>query len=608
MVIFKIIGGKVSYKYPIVLLVFLLFINPLKSADLGNTNGVLWEHVELSLSNGSYSGNAFDLVATATFTHQGTNETRTTEMFFDENDTWKFRFTGTRIGQWNFTTSSGDQELDGHTGTVTITQNPDPEVRGFITIQGSKFGRMHAATDSLEGHVMNVFMNMIDFGNPDQCGWTDVSPTFSDSATFEAYLDEVAAHGCNAAFGLICNQWFKIHIARSSDHSSQDPDPETFRVLENSIVKANKRGMQLHLWAWGDQARQWTPVNVGGVNGTPDRRLQRYIAARLGPLPGWTMGYGFDLMEWTSRAEIQSWISYLHDHMGWAHLLWARKEGSFDPQLNINATDHRISSSFYTNAIGDLNDGNRPVIYERRFAYLRDNVWTMDNTRKAFWQFTMAGGAGSIWGFYPTGCSAYNGYPYPNPEQMNTHLLFWKHRFRLDMDTANGLTDGYCLKSADNTCFAFYKENTSSIQYNVSALAGTANVIAVDAKKAYVEIDLGQKAAGNYTYNTPGSSDWAIYVTSRSSVKNQKKKMGIRYEPWHIYPNPFNGSITVEFHDTGPIPDVRIYNICGKLVGRFKNISGQKTFWKDTGLPEGIYVLKCRLAHGCSYKKVVLQK
>jgi hypothetical protein len=78
-------------------------------------------------------------------------------------------------------------------------------------------------------------------------------------------------------------------------------------------------------WAWGDESRKWTPIGVGeGINGKEGRRLQRYIAARLGPLPGWSMGYGFDLHEYISKNELRSWQNYLHNRLGWQHLLSAR--------------------------------------------------------------------------------------------------------------------------------------------------------------------------------------------------------------------------------------------------------------------------------------------
>ena len=87
-------------------------------ASFGSRSVVLWEYEGWSVENASYSGNPFDVIATVTFEHQGSSKSHTTEMFHDGDDTWKFRFTGTRMGTWNFTTSSDDPELDGHSGSV----------------------------------------------------------------------------------------------------------------------------------------------------------------------------------------------------------------------------------------------------------------------------------------------------------------------------------------------------------------------------------------------------------------------------------------------------------------------------------------------------------
>lgn len=146
-----------------------------------------------------------------------------------------------------YSTASSDPDLDAQSGLVTINPNPNPLIKEFLTTQGNKFARQFGSPDDLEGFVPNVYMNSVDFENSDFCGWTDISPTFSSSSTLTAYLDEVEAHGANGVFALVANQWFKAHEASYSDHSSTDPDPETFQALEEAIVKAHERGMYLHI-------------------------------------------------------------------------------------------------------------------------------------------------------------------------------------------------------------------------------------------------------------------------------------------------------------------------------------------------------------------------
>ena len=213
-----------------------------------DSTGTLWApYIEWSLENPSWSGNPFDLEASATFLHKDSGQQRTTPMFYDGGHTWKFRFTATRSGDWSIRTSSADADLDGKRGTITVQANPDAGARGFIVAHANKYAWQVGTDGGLQAFVPNVYMNYRKFGNPERCGWTAVSPTFSDPGVLQAYLDEAEEHGCNGIQALICNQWFAAGAASSRDHNSRNPDPETFAALEQAIVAAHRRGMHLHL-------------------------------------------------------------------------------------------------------------------------------------------------------------------------------------------------------------------------------------------------------------------------------------------------------------------------------------------------------------------------
>ncbi len=74
--------------------------DPGSDMEMGTHTACTWETIDYSLTNPTWSDNPFDLVATVTFVHA--KETRTTEMFYVGDNTWKFRFTGTRTGVWYF--------------------------------------------------------------------------------------------------------------------------------------------------------------------------------------------------------------------------------------------------------------------------------------------------------------------------------------------------------------------------------------------------------------------------------------------------------------------------------------------------------------------------
>ena len=491
-----------------------LLVFPLYAGELGPRRATMWLYEEWSLENPSCDGNPFDVVARVTFSHAGSDQTRTTQMFYAGDDTWKFRFTGTRLGEWRFTTVSGDPELNGHRGTIMVRPNPNPAIKGFLTHKGNRFAIQTGDDAHLEAYRFNVYMNRKQYtgaiiGLPDK------------PDKFQEYLDDAVRHGFDTVFVHVVNNWFRYGALKHSEHDSKNPDLKTFEALESAIAAAHRRGCRVHLWAWGDESRKWTPIGVGGINGPADRRLQRYIAARLGPLPGWSMGYGFDLHEWTKGPQLDGWSNSLHEHMGWDHLLCARGHrlparannmnsyDGFGRGVQLTTTSHGPRD--YREIVEVLDaDLNRPHFYEERHSYLRKGFrLDMDGTRRLLWWQTMAGGMGGFYGFYPN-----SPHPYPHPEQMRCVRDFWRGRFLLDMVRANGLTDGLCLKTPGNTTYVFYKEDTDTTRVDLSAAAAPLKAIAVDTTKEYREIVLDSLRPAKQTIKLPARSDWAVAAGS----------------------------------------------------------------------------------------------
>lgn len=228
------------------------------------------------------------------------------------------------------------------------------------------------------------------------------------------------------------------------------------------------------------------------------------------------MSYGFDLFEWVTPDQVSRWHDHLQQEMGWNHLLGARAERRFEPPptLDILAHDLRVDDRFYESAVDLLEQAEgRPVLLERRFAYLRDGVWDMDATRRAFWQFTLAGGVGAIWGHYPPECSAHVAGDYPHPEQLRTHRRFWRHRFGPTMRRAPEFASPPTRALTDDLGNSvFYHENTDEISLPLSTMQDARPAIAVDTRKAYREIDLGQLEPTDQYWQAPYASDWAVAV------------------------------------------------------------------------------------------------
>jgi hypothetical protein len=233
-------------------------------------------------------------------------------------------------------------------------------------------------------------------------------------------------------------------------------------------------------------------------------------------------------------SESCEWYRYMHDHLGWFHYLGirpacmgtkGRKMSKAELQEWNRPFDYTSSQDYqpdyeeYVSWLGFVE--GQPQMMEDRF---RIRGWegpgknyTLEQTRRGLWHSTMAGGSANIWsnltepdGSYTKGGQSH---PYPNAERLKTYSLFFfdNHRFLKDMRRDNEGTDAYCLRNG-RTNYVFYKENTFSIQMDLSDMDGPQPGVAVDTRKPYREIDLGPLPPAEHTWEAPHESDWAVAV------------------------------------------------------------------------------------------------
>lgn len=464
-----------------------------------------WLPIEWRVDAPNVGGNPFDVIATVTFTHAGSSETRQTQMFYDGGTTWAFRFTGTQPGEWTFNSSSDVAALNGLNGTVTVTASS--EYNGFVANIGNKWA--HGATGE-------VFTPQFVMGGGPQYYYADLNRISQD---VDVFLND---HGFNGIHVMVLCRWFEINTPTCDSNTPDVPDLRTFETLDAIITQVYEAGGVVHLWVWGDTQRGWNPQNVWGLNSVPDKRLQRYIAARLGPLPGWTMGYGFDLFEWVTTPEIDEWHAYMHQHLGWDHYLGGRglkdSHEEISPNMDYASYEHYRPDYEWFRVAMEI-QSERPVFAEDRYRVQnigRSRDFTEPEALRLMWYSMMVGGVANIWGHLgdQSQTSANSGgttsLPYPNKQWIQTHFRFWEDRFFVDMVICNTVTDGYCLGGSNG--LVFYKEDATSISINLEGYTGNLRAVAVDTMQAYQEIDLGTLTAGNQTWQAPYSSDWAIAI------------------------------------------------------------------------------------------------
>ena len=497
-----------------------------------------WQpYAEWQVENTSFQGNPFDVEAQAVFRHASSGQSIQAPMFYDSDSTWKFRFTGIAQGAWTLETVSEDQDLHGWTGQVVVKENPDKNAHGFITSFGSKWGWQGTEEAFVPQFVMGKEMQYLyDFS----AGKPDVQKIEAD---IEEFIEE---HGFTGFKVKIAQSWFDI----KNEAPYTDPDIRTYQTLETLLQKVHQAGGACHIWLWGSDGNRDSEGDDGprGTLGEPmnekDKRNLRYIAARLGSIPGWTMGYGIDTENGVATQEqLNQWKAYLEEQLGWNHFLGARvgydekglwavnprppkppHDEHFRSEIKdehtfwlggdyIGYTSYRPLYDRYVEAINHRPD--KPSFEEDRFRLRNSEKWSYKDydeelTRRGLWHSALAGGVANIWGNLLPDDDQGGSQPYDIKALINTYARFFENRFLKEMQTdKNG--EVLSLKTPDRKQLIFYQENTNQIAMNLSE-PSKMPAVAVDTKKAYQEIKIGPLSGEDPTWKAPYTSDWAIAV------------------------------------------------------------------------------------------------
>ncbi len=523
-------------------------------------------YVEWSVRNPTWQGNPFDLRATATFVHTASGEKRTTGMFYAGFDTWKFRFTGTRNGEWTIRTQSNgnsgtsrDPELDGLTGRVIVQDNPNSNAHGFMKKFGSKWGWQGTDTAFVPQYVMGKDLDAF---------YDNKRRRVNEAKIDREIIEFIDGHGFSGFHLQVQGRWFDLY---GKTRGKRDPDPRTYDVLEAVIRAVHAKGGACHLWMWGkDGGRaEDSPRNILGASmNDADKRNLHYLAARLGPIPGWSIGYGYDTENlWASPDELEAWKDFLETQFGWDHFVGARvgfdENGAYgrysrdrakpplDKKFNapigdrftawlgggyIGYTSYRPLYDRYVAVIDHHPD--KPSFEEDRFRIRRAKQWRHKDydaelTRRGLWHSAMAGGVANIWGYLlpdndEGGSQSYARGAVNLKHLIKTYATFFrdKNRFLKDFIRDNSLSDprtgtteipepadiSVCLRNPANTHFVFYKENTDSVGMNLAKMQKSNSAVAVDTKSHYKEVDMGMLLPGKYNWKAPYKSDWVIAI------------------------------------------------------------------------------------------------
>ncbi len=493
---------------------------------------LLWyPYAEWSFDNPEWSEeNPFDLQAQAIFTD---SRGSSPYLFYDGSDTWKLRYMCTEVGTFEFVTSSTDPDLDGLTGEVICQNNPDG--MGPLVSAGSDGKKFY-----VQGWEKAIIPAWVMMPGPDRYDtYPDIIDQWIENNIRKSGF--IGAHN-----GPTGNEWYEWGCDGSiADCDGENPDPDTFAAYEEMLDMMYQNGAFVHLWAFGDYQSgtldKFHPKNEnpqgGGEYEEQRTRLRHYIADRLGAIPNWMMGEGYDNHEddddprWATYPE--DWYNDINNRLEWHHFLGMRvRKNTYDiicdncnydswatvddPKGNVNYNS--FSESY------DQADG-KPAFEEDRYRYRmfygEKDLDSVDDQRHFMWWQAMSGGVGAIYGYLFDGTEDI-GYSIPEgyPDEWHTQIKAWHdfwyetesdpHRFFPSMERCNDITNNHGLCEVGKY-YIFQDEDVETLTFDISNLIGSVHAVAMDTKTGDV-IDLGEVDSSYNEFTAPHNSDWVVAI------------------------------------------------------------------------------------------------
>ncbi|MBE0535738.1 MAG: hypothetical protein IH624_08705 [Phycisphaerae bacterium] len=265
----------------------------------------------------------WDVEGSCVWTHENGEVWRRSLVWYSgSEDTYVYRFGGSLPGRWTGRTTSPAAALDGLEFAVEVRPSSNPKRIGW---SGQRAGEPTAWAHQRgpDGKLARCTPIMIMM--PDVQRW------FDDHGAMRAFVAEFNDnHGFNGGhIATIGRGWFESASSGSLSDAPAAPDVRTFEALEAAAAEWSDRGGWLHIWMWGKGTGGDFGRLPGGYDGEQSRRINRYIAARLGPVPGWSMGIGWDVEFWADEVKIKWWLDDLIPQLGgWHHWIGHRYSDS----------------------------------------------------------------------------------------------------------------------------------------------------------------------------------------------------------------------------------------------------------------------------------------
>ena len=351
----------------------------LGSLALSVSEPAKWRRTVVSLTNTTYSSNPFELEVGATFTHGASGTTVTLPGYYAGGDTWKLGFMPTETGDWTYTTSSTDSDLNGVTGSLSVIDSGLP---GFLSADPAHPKKWKFSDgDYVVPIALRTFFN--------------AEP--ATVAEFEAAADYMAANNIHQMQTQLTEEYGMWENGRhdyifEGDWTDHLFDLVNWDRLEERMEALTERGLGARIMFYSDAPGE---PGWGGQSATEELVI-RYAVARLSGYPVLFWNTGIAVFEYRSQADID-WMGNQLDALDpYDHPRSSRDKNMASE--NFQSEDSPLGSDI-ARMLQNFNDNTQPTSHddawgENRDGRIKDN--TEDGIRRAIWKSVIAGGTGAI--------------------------------------------------------------------------------------------------------------------------------------------------------------------------------------------------------------------
>jgi hypothetical protein len=472
-----------------------------------------WKRFEVVYNNDSWSDNPFDLEFSGVFTHVPSGRKVTQLGFYAGNNIWKLYFMPDELGEWTFTTTSPDPDLDGKTGSFSCVPSDLP---GPLVAKDDRW----MLKDS--GRVISPIM-------------LATREWFKRTDTDEG-IDDFIQWSRNTAGATIIG----TTLVYFTQDQSEIPYVKGLEGIEFNIPMWDRlnshfdmlrdQGMGFYIMFYSDDEESPNIHNIT-PRSPEEMRLFRYAIARLSSYPIVMWDTGIDIGETRSDEWIDWFATWFTENDPWQHAVSSRTGGGSFGKFPATA-------NYYSDGAADLPDRATmvedwrsrqvPTAYTDRWReyYVRSD-FDANKIRTAAWQVALSGGSAVYFG--GNDYDGYLGESYAQDLEAAPQLGYRTRFLKEQIADQSRLSphdelltsgSGAMLSANPGVEYLVYDVNGGTIGIDLTNDPGSFGALWLNPRTGDV-IPFDEIGGGDQvSITTPDDGDWVLYL---QKMLNRKK-------------------------------------------------------------------------------------